>query len=303
MTTLEELRRLATRLLGANTERSVCGLRIRRVDAPNAPVPYLAEAAFGMVLQGSKRVMVAGQALEYGPGDCIVLSLSMPVTGQVSVATREEPYLALAWALDPAGIASLLLEAGQHSSAEAGPAMAVHAAGPALTDALARLLLLADRPADIAIMQPMLHKEILWRLLSSEHGAVLHQFGLADSRLQRISRVIHWLRQHYDQPVRTDALEQISGMSAASLFRHFKAATAMSPLQYQKQIRLHNARMRLAAGARDVAQVAYQVGYESPSQFSREYSRLFGHPPRQDLRQRQPQAQALLDADTAAQLA
>ena len=152
MTTLEDISRLAARVLGPDAERTVCGLRIRRADAPNAPVPYLAESAFGMVLQGRKRVIAAGQAFEYGPGDCIVLSLSMPVTGQVSEASVEAPYLALAWALDPADIASLLLEAGQDGPADGGPPMAAHAAAPELIDALARLLSLADRPDDIAIM-------------------------------------------------------------------------------------------------------------------------------------------------------
>jgi len=290
MTTLDNVRTLAARLVGDNTEDTLCGVRIRRVDAPGAPMQHLAESAFGLLLQGRKRTAGAGQVFDYGPGDCLVMTLSMPVTGQVTQASADEPYLALAWALDPAAIASLIVEGRQEAIAADAPAMAVHAAPATLLDAIHRLLALSEQPGDVAVMRPLLEKEILWRLLGSPHGPMLRQIALADSRLSRVSRAIHWLRQHYAETVRTEHLEEVSGMSAASLFRHFKAFTSLSPLQYQKQIRLHEARTRLLAGVRDVAQVAYQVGYESPSQFTREYARLFGHPPREDMRPPQGRA-------------
>lgn len=287
MTTLSELSQLAARLVGRAPETMVSGMRIRRVEAPGAPMRHIGESAFGLLLQGRKRTVAAGQAFEYGPGDCLLMSLSMPITGQVTQASPDAPYLALAWPLDPAAVAALVLEAGQ--GAAAGPAfstsaaLSVHAAPPSLLDAAGRLLALAEQPDDAVVMRPLLEKELLWRLLRSPYGPMLRQIGLADSRLAQVSRAIHWLRGHYAEPVRIEHLETVSGMSAATLFRHFKAFTSLSPLQYQKHIRLHEARTRLAAGARDVAQVAYGVGYESPSQFTREYARLFGHPPRQDM--------------------
>jgi AraC-like DNA-binding protein len=290
MTTLDDLRQLSARLVGDKPEDTLCGVRIRRVDAPGAPMQHLAESAFGLILQGRKRTVGAGEVFDYGPGDCLVMTLSMPVAGNVTQASREEPYLGLAWALDPAAIARLVMEVEQPALAADVPAMAVHAAPGALLDAVYRLLALAEQPEDEPVMRPLLEKEILWRLLRSPCGPMLRQMSLADSRLSRVNRAIQWLRRHYTETVRTEQLEEVSGMSAASLFRHFKAFTSLSPLQYQKQIRLHEARTRLAAGARDVAQVAHQVGYESPSQFTREYARLFGHPPREDLRRPQGRA-------------
>jgi len=284
MTSLDDLRILAARLLGGQAETTLCGVRLRQFDDPGAPMRHLAELTFGLLLQGRKRTVAAGRAFDYGPGDSMLVSLALPVVGQVTQASPDAPYLMLGWALDPAAVAGLILEAGLDEQPDAAQALGVHAAGPELVDAFARLLALAERPADATILRPLLEKEILWRLLRSPHGALLRQIGLADSRLARVSRAIHWLRSHFAEPVRIEQLEAVSGMSAATLFRHFKAFTSMSPLQYQKQIRLLEARTRIAAGARDVARVAYEVGYESPSQFAREYARLFGHPPRADVR-------------------
>lgn len=284
MTTLDELRRLGARLLGDQAETTLCGVRLRQFDAPGAPMRHMAEMTFGLLLQGRKRTLAAGQVFDYGPGDSMLVSLALPVTGQVTQASPEAPYLMLGWALDPAAVASLVLEAGDAAVSNRGQALAVHAAGPELVDAFGRLLALAEQPDDAAVLRPLLDKEILWRLLRSPHGALLRQLGLADSRLARVSRAVRWLRSHYAEPVRIEQLEAVSGMSSATLFRHFKALTSMSPLQYQKQIRLLEARTRIAAGAHDVARVAYEVGYESPSQFAREYARQFGHSPRRDLR-------------------
>jgi AraC-like DNA-binding protein len=290
MTTLDNLRQLAARLVGDNTEVTLCGVRIRRVDAPGAPMRHLAESAFGLLLQGRKRTVGAGQVFDYGPGDCLVMTLSMPVTGQVTKASADEPYLALAWALDPGAIANLVVEGRQEAVAADAPAMAVHAAPATLLDAVHRLLALSEQPGDVAVMRPLLEKEILWRLLGSPHGPMLRQIGLADSRLSRVSRAVHWLRHQYPQPVRTQHQEQQTGRSSASQFRHNNTRTYHTPKHNHKHNRLHEARTRLIAGVRDVAQVAYQVGYESPSQFTREYARLFGHPPREDLRPPQGRA-------------
>jgi AraC-like DNA-binding protein len=290
MMTLDDLKRLALRHADIGPDCAVPGLRVRTMTAPGAPVSGIEEPVFAVVLQGRKRGTIGGRIYEYGPGDSLIVSLALPTTGQVVAASAAEPYLAVGLTLRPAEIAGLIAAAdGDAAAAEtlcpigSAPA-AVHPAAPQLLDAVGRLLALLDQPDDVRILHPLLEREILWRLLNGPHGPLLREVGLTDSRTARIGRAIRWLQQHYAETVSTQQLETVSGMSASTLFRHFKEFTSMSPLQYQKQIRLHEARMRLSASTRDVAAVAYQVGYESPSQFTREYTRMFGRPPREDLR-------------------
>jgi AraC-like DNA-binding protein len=287
MMSLDDLRRLALRHADTGPDCCVPGLRVRSLPCPSEPVSGIEEPAFAMILQGRKRTTVGGRTFEYGPGDCLIVSLSIPATGQIIQASADEPYLGVGLTLRPADIAGLLLDC-ESESAQAedcdGAATGVHAASPQLIDAVGRLVTLLDQPDDVRILRPLLEREILWRLLNGPHGPLLREVGMTDSRASRIGRAIRWLQQHYAEPVSTQQLEAVSGMSASTLFRHFKEITSLSPLQYQKQIRLHEARARLAASSRDVAAVAYQVGYESPSQFTREYTRMFGRPPRDDLK-------------------
>lgn len=290
MMTLDDLTRLALRHAGTGPDCVVPGLRVRTLTAPSEPVSGIEEPAFALILQGRKRTTVAGRTFDYGPGDCLIVSLAIPSVGQVIQASEEEPYVGIALTLRPADIAGLLLEAETLVAGGDAAAMAVHAASPQLLDALGRLVSLLDQPDDVRILRPLLEREILWRLLCGPHGPLLREVGMVDSRASRIGRAIRWLQQHYAEPVSTQQLEAVSGMSASTLFRHFKEITCLSPLQYQKQIRLHEARARLAASSRDVAAVAYQVGYESPSQFTREYTRMFGRPPREDLKRGREQA-------------
>lgn len=152
-----------------------------------------------------------------------------------------------------------------------------------LIDAVARLARLLERPGDAAVLGPMIRREIVWRLMNGERGAMVRQIGAASGRLAQITRAIRWIRDHYAEPMRVGALAGLAGMSETSLHRHFRAVTAMSPLQYQKLVRLQEARTLLLTRGRDVAGVGFEVGYDSPSQFSREYSRLFGRPPGRDL--------------------
>lgn len=290
MMTLDDLTRLALRHAGTGPDCVVPGLRVRSITTPTEPVSGIEEPAFALILQGRKRTTVAGRTVDYGPGDCLIVSLAMPSVGQVIEASEDQPYVGIALTLRPADIAGLLMEAESMVADGDAAAMAVHAASPQLLDALGRLVTLLDQPDDVRILRPLLEREILWRLLSGPHGPLLREVGMVDSRASRIGRAIRWLQQHYAEPVSTQQLESVSGMSASTLFRHFKEFTSMSPLQYQKQIRLHEARARLAASSRDVAAVAYQVGYESPSQFTREYTRMFGRPPREDLKRVREQA-------------
>ncbi|MER7978457.1 AraC family transcriptional regulator [Streptomyces sp. NPDC095817] len=164
----------------------------------------------------------------------------------------------------------------------APPGLAVSDASPDLLDAVVRLVRLLDRPADLPILAPMIEREILWRLVTGEQGALVRQIGLADSRLRHISRAVRWIREHHAQTLRVEDLARLAGMSASPFHRHFRAVTAMTPIQFQKRIRLQEARLRLMSSTDDVAGVGFAVGYDSASQFSREYRRQFGSPPGQD---------------------
>lgn len=233
-----------------------------------------------VILEGAKRTTLGAHSYVYQGGDYLVVSADLPVSGQVLTA----PYAAVGIPLDPVMIADLVLEAGGAvEGAAPGRGLAVSQMDAPLLDAVGRLIALVDRPQDVPIMAPMIRREILWRLLAGEHGAMLRQIGARDGRLGRIQRVIRRLREHYAEPVRIEDLAELAGMSPTSLHRHFKAVTSMSPLQYQKQVRLQEARLRLLSDGGDVAGVGFAVGYGSPSQFSREYSRQFGSPPGRDL--------------------
>jgi AraC-like DNA-binding protein len=162
------------------------------------------------------------------------------------------------------------------------PGIAVGDVTDDLLDPVVRLLRLLDRPADIPILAAATEREILWRLINGEQGPMIRQIGLADSRLSQVARGIRWIREHYADLFRIEDAARVAGMSVTSFHRHFRAVTTMSPLQFQKQIRLQHARTRLIGAPHDVAAIGYDVGYDSPSQFSREYRRLFGAPPGQD---------------------
>jgi AraC-like DNA-binding protein len=259
------------------------GMRLLSSSIPTEPINGFYEPAFALVAQGAKRTMVGNRIFEYGAGQYLVVSLGLPIAGHVIKASREEPYLAFRLSLNPAVIASLLLESATGNQASGDPlGLAVSQATPEIIDPIVRLLRLIGRPDDLAVLWPMLEREILWRLLTGEQGNTVRQIGLADSRLSQVNRAIRWIRAHYAEIFRIDDLAGIAGMSASSFHRHFRAITAMSPLQYQKQIRLQQARTWLIAESRDVASVGFAVGYDSPSQFSREYRRLFGVPPGKD---------------------
>jgi AraC-like DNA-binding protein len=245
----------------------------------------LTEPLFVVLAQGGKRLMLGDRVYEYRAGECLLVTTDLPVTGHFIGASPAEPALGMGLALRPAAIAPLLLEAtaDRRSRATTGPpAIATGAVGPELLDAVVRLLRLLDHPADIPVLAPLVEREILWRLLTGRHGGVLRQIGLADSGLAHVNRAIRWLRENYAEPVRIEELARMAGMSASAFHRHFRAVTTMSPLQFQKRIRLQEARALLVVGADDIAGVGHLVGYDSPSQFNREYRRMFGAPPGQD---------------------
>lgn len=259
---------------------------ISRMTGPTSGTATLYEPVTCLILQGTKRVVIGDTVITYDASSYFVASLDLPAVGKVIEATPDRPYIAVALRIDRAVltdlIASMPPEAIGTETADAGQAgFAVSEVTPDLLEAWAGLLGLLDRPGDISMLAPMREREILYRLLQGPLGHQLCQIAQDDSRLSRVRRAIEWIRAHYDQALRTNALAEIAGMSVASFHRHFKAATAMSPLQYQKTLRLHAAR-RLLAGGAEASRTAYSVGYESASQFSREYSRAFGAPPSRD---------------------
>jgi AraC-like DNA-binding protein len=278
---LAELR--ARIVAAAGREHAVDGLLLSIVDAPTPPMSSLATPTFALVAQGRKRLAVGDQVFEYGAGDYLVVSVDLPVTGHFVEASKDQPCLGVGLSLRPELIASLLLEAAD-SQVPAGSvqALTVSQAPGELIDAVVRLLRLVDEPEDARVLAPLVEREILWRLLRSPQGAAVREIGLADSSLSHVARVIRWIRDHYTEPFRVEELAALAGMSTSAFHRHFRTVTAMTPIQFQKKIRLQEARLRLVGLGEDVTSTGYAVGYDSPSQFSREYRREFGTPPSRD---------------------
>jgi AraC-like DNA-binding protein len=277
-------------------ETAIPRLVLMRASHPTAPLHALYEPALCIVAQGRKQAILAGELYVYGPNQCLVISVDLPVVGHVTDATPESPYLCVRIDLDPIELGELILETGLGERADRapGPALTVAPVGAELYDATVRLVRLLEHPADIPVLAPLAMREILYRLLTGEQSARLRQIALAESRAQSINRAIHWLKRNYAEPFRVDTLAREAGMSPSALHHHFKSVTAMSPLQYQKRIRLQEARRLMLGHAIDAATAALSVGYESPSQFSREYRRLFGAPPARDIaRLRETEAAAV----------
>lgn len=254
-----------------------------REAAPTPPCPHIVEPMVSVIAQGAKRMDIADRSLGYCTGQYIVLPVDMPLDAHVVEASGAAPFLGFGLALRAEAIAGLLLEAGAARPApQDDSGMTVSDLTDDLLDPIVRLLRLLDRPGDIPILGAALEREILWRLLTGPQGAAVRQIGIADSHVARIGRAARWLRQHFTETVRIEGVAEVAGMSVTSLHRHFRAITSLTPIQYQKQLRLHAARTRLMTAREDVAEVGFEVGYDSPSQFSREYRRLFGAPPGRD---------------------
>jgi AraC-like DNA-binding protein len=265
-------------------ETPLPGIRVMVSTMPTKTTHGVSEPGLGIVVQGAKQTMVGDRTFGYGEGDFVVTSVDLPIASHITRASAGRPYLACRMALNPAAIASLLLEApGADEIVSAPCGMGVHKAPTDLLEAAVRLLRLLDTPRDVPVLRPLIEREILWRLLCGEQGGRVRQIGLADSRLAQVSHAIRHIRQHYAKAVSVDQLAGLATMSVSSFHRHFRAVTAMTPIQFQKQIRLQEARTRLLADADDVAAVGFAVGYDSASQFSREYRRMFGAPPGRDV--------------------
>lgn len=289
---LDELRALLDRHARPDGTTAIDGVLISKVDRPNPPTASMSGTVLALIAQGAKRLALGDRVYEYRAGQYLVASVDLPVTGHFTEASPERPALGFGLSLSPTVIAELLLQSAPGDLARAGnrtpPGIAVSDASEELLDAVVRLLRLLDRPRDRAVLAPLVTREILWRLVTGEQGATVAQLGLADSGLADVARAVRWIRDHYAQPFRVEDVARLSGMSLSAFYRNFQAATAMSPIQFQKQIRLQEARLLVAMQPDNVTGVGHRVGYDSPSQFSREYRRQFGVPPSQDATRLRP---------------
>ncbi|WP_145317417.1 AraC family transcriptional regulator [Paenibacillus xylanexedens] len=266
---------------------AIPSLFLIRESVVTEPLFRVNEPSFCIIVQGEKEVLLGQDRFRYGPGSYIVATVDLPVSGQVIQASPEAPYLALKLEFT----SSEILEVLNHSDFPTKPlknarrAMFVSQTESSLLDAVVRLArLLEEHSEDIPLLAPLFKKEILYRVLKGPHGVALEQATMEGSHTYRVKDVIQYIMNHSDQNFRVEELAHLANMSTASLYRHFKEVTAMSPIQFQKQLRLQEARRLLLSKSTDAADVAFQVGYESPSQFSREYSRMFGFPPREDIK-------------------
>ncbi|MHA6684779.1 AraC family transcriptional regulator [Mesorhizobium sp. A556] len=277
---MDELRSLVMRAGDKWTATGIPRVAMVRSEACSDQV-Y--EPMLHLVLQGSKSLSIGDHVLQFEPATYFVVPVDIPAIGQIRSERSGRPYLALSLTLDPAVIAAMLADHNQASSQQQAPDFLVSAATPELVDAWLRMMRLVDRPDETAMLAPMFEREILFRVLQGPQGDMLRQIARTDSRLSQVRRAIDWIREHYTEPFRVEPLAAMTGMSVAAFYRHFKAITAMTPIQYQKKLRLLQARRLLLFERRDAASIAFSVGYESASQFSREYARMFGLPPVRDM--------------------
>lgn len=271
---------------GTTTEESaIANLYLVRYEESVRSVPTLAQPALCIMAHGSKEISLGDERYAYDPLHYMVLSVALPLSGVLLEASPENPSLGVRLNIDPAQINSLLAEAGPMGvpALPSGRGLYVERTDPLLLDALLRLIRLLDTPKDIAVLAPLIRREIMYRLLRGPQGYRLYEIAMSSSQTHRVCQAITWLNQHFHRPLRIEELAREVNLSSSTLHHRFKAVTSMSPLQYQKQLRLQEARRLMLNDGLEAAVAGYRVGYESPSQFSREYSRLYGAPPARDL--------------------
>jgi AraC-like DNA-binding protein len=265
---------------------AISSLFFIRVSHAGVPRHGVYKPSLCMVVQGAKEVWLAQERFKYSPSDYLVASVHLPVTAQVTEAAPNAPYLGFKLEFTPSQILEVLHESEKQVNPKVDPnrAMFVSQMDSSLLDAVLRLARLLDNPKDIPVLAPLFTKEILYWVLEGENGSILEQIVMEGSSIYQIREVIEHIMNHYDRSTRIEDLAEIANMSVSSFHKRFKEVTAMSPIQFQKQLRLQEARRLLLTESADATDVAFRVGYESPSQFSREYSRMFGFPPRQDIK-------------------
>ncbi|CAN7168882.1 AraC family transcriptional regulator [Pararhizobium sp. LjRoot235] len=270
-----------------------------RASHTTTPLHVLHAPAVCVVAQGEKQVMLADRIYRYDRSRYLTVSVDLPLVGQIVTATAEKPYLCFRIDLDPFLLSEILIAAAQTENEETAPTSSglfLNDATPDLIETATRLVRLLDSPRDIAMLSPLIERELLYRVLVSPQGGQLRQIAHGESRLRQVNAAIGWIRRNFDKPLRIEDMAEQARMSASSFHQHFKDITAMSPLQYQKQLRLQEARRLILGQSLDAATAAHTVGYESPSQFSREYARLFGAPPLRDIARLKASPDYLLQA-------
>ncbi len=261
------------------------GLSLHRWETPTEPTSYMLAPSICLIGQGRKRLFLGEDTYVYDANHYLVTSVDLPVVSQIIEATPAQPYLGLTMELDLRLIAQLMMD---NDLPSANPpdrlGIAVSAVDKSLVDAFQRLLDLLEHPSDLPALAPLIQQEIFYRLLTGEQGPRLRQIASIGHHGYQISRAISWLKANYNQAIKVEELAGKAGLSVSAFHNHFRAMTAMSPLQYQKKMRLNEARRLMLTEHLDASRAAFEVGYESPSQFSREYSRLFGAPPMRDIK-------------------
>ncbi len=259
------------------------GLHLMRFGWPSQPLVSMYAPCMAMVVQGSKSLDFGSTHLEYGAGQYLLASIGMPVTSRITRATRKHPLLALAVDLDFAELRQVMRDCDTLPPAGAQPGLNVFEADSELADSVVRLLRLLDTPKHKKPLAPLLRREILYRLLSGPSGSRLLEISRRDSPSNRVAKALDWLRIHFAKGFMVEELAQHAGMSPSSFHHHFKAVTGMTPIQYQKRLRLHEARRILLVDSLDVGEASFQVGYQSHSQFTKDYRQYFGRLPKRDL--------------------
>lgn len=283
-----ELAERIARWTGENNQLTtgISSLTLHRWETPTEPTSYMLPPSICLIAQGAKRVMLGEDVYAYDANHYLITSVGLPVVAQIIEASSEKPYLGLTLGLDLRTVAQLMVDSSQPlpRTLQADRGMAVSEIPLPLLNAFQRLIELLDEPGDIPILASLVQREIYYRLLVGDQGPRLRQITTAGSHSHQIARAIDWLKDNFNQPLRVDDLAAYSGMSTSSFHHHFRSLTAMSPLQFQKRLRLNEARHLMLTERLDAATASFQVGYESPSQFSREYSRLFGAPPLREIK-------------------
>jgi len=270
---------------------SIPELTLFRREAPARPAVCMVEPSIVMAAQGTKRLLVGGEGYDYDAGRFLVTSLDLPANSEVVAASSSEPCVGLVLRLDIRLLAELIAQAPEAPprAQSLQSSVGVGAVTVALLQPIGRLLALLDEPAAIPVLAPLIQREIHYRLLATDQAPRLRQIASVGSQSHRVATAIDWLKLHYAEPLRIEDLAARAQMSVSGLHHHFKQLTGMSPLQYQKWLRLNEARRLMLSEGAEAATAAFNVGYESPSQFSREYARLFGAPPRRDVEAFKPQ--------------
>lgn len=278
MSELDKIRTIAMRHAGRSNPK-LPRLFAYTLDHTTEIDPLIYDPAASLVIQGTQRMFIGDKMFEYGPGQSMIVAAEITALGQVCEASQDSPFVAVGLFLDPALLSDLILEMAAMPETPIESGYGVSTASASLLGAWGRLLELLDRPSEIPIMAQSLEHELMFRLLMGPHGGLLQQIAGSNTRLLHIRKAMGWIRDHYTERLDFKEIAALAGMSASVFYDRFKAVAAVSPLQYQKYIRLHEARRRMIANQAGAAEVAFAVGYESASQFSREYRRLFGAPP------------------------